>query len=220
MAFNEKYEQFMESQQEDFFVDTDSLYGNREKLEQTVESINGKKYSKNRGNPILVSKLGEGKYYVVDGNHRALEYAHEGRKRVRVSLFDYKQDIEEDKTLILDPVPVTEFIDMIKGDIEESKIPNSVPRYLYYSTYKQMLPTIKRDGGLKVGSFLKRSYKEALDDAELVENLDQDWKDNIIVFKINTGKLNHKRFEVDNNDDPSEYSYQDVVPTGCLVRNG
>ena len=83
-----------------------------------------------------------------------------------------------------------------------------------------MLPTIKKNGGLKVGSFLTRSFKEALSEAELVENLDQDWKDNVIVFKINTGKLDKKKIEVDNNEEPKEFSYNDTIPVECLVRNG
>lgn len=217
--FNRIYEEFMESKQEDFFVELSNLYSSKTKMEKVVDGINNKKYSYSRAKPILVSKLSKGKYFVIDGNHRVLEYANEGKSRVKVRLFDYKQTMNE--TDVEDEiVPVSEYVNKINREIDETRIPKTVPRYLYHATYKQMLPTINKDGGLKVGTFLRKTYKEAMNDAQMIENLDQDWKDNIIVFKINTGKLDKNKIEVDNNENPNEYMYNDVVPCGCLIRNG
>lgn len=215
----------MESKGESFYVEMDALYSSKDKLEKTVESINKKSYSHAKGKPILVTRMTEDRYYIVDGNHRALELASDGKKRVKVSLFEYMQDITETNNADMrdrmnSAVPVLEYVNSIHKDIDESRVPRSVPRYLYHATYKQMLPTIKKNGGLKVGSFLARTYKEAVADANMVENLDPEWRDNVIVFKINTGKLDHGKIEVDNNENPTEYQYNDVVPAGCLVKNG
>lgn len=225
MKFNKAYQEFMESKGETFYVEMDCLYSSKDKLEKTVESINNKQFSHSKGKPVLVTKIEEEKYYIVDGVHRALESACAGAKRLKVETFEYSQDISETDNAemadkIKSAVRVTKFVEGIYKDIDESRVPRKVPRYLYHATYKQMLPTIKKNGGLKVGSFLARTYKEALEEANMLENLDQDWKDNVIVFKINTGKLDHGKLEVDNCDNPREYMYNDVVPSGCLVRNG
>jgi hypothetical protein len=209
----------MESKDECFYVKTDDLYSSKNKLEKAVEGINSGNLTRSHGEPILVSKMSEGKYYIVDGNHRALELASSGKPQIKARLSKYKESLTE-MELDENTVCLTNYIKNIKSVTDQSRVPSSVPRYLYHATYKQMLPTIKRNGGLQVGAFLAKSYNEALNDAEMVENLDDDWKNNIIVFKINTGKLNHDKIEVDDNENPGAYYYNDVVPSKCLVKNG
>lgn len=219
MKFNNVYQEFMESKDEEFFVEMGCLYSGRNKLEKVVDSINKKNYSHTRHKPVLVSKMGEGKYFIVDGNHRVMEYARDGKTKVKVKLFDYRKNILETE-IEDDIVPVSEYVGKLTREIDEKRIPRSIPRFLYWGTYKQMFPTIKRGGGVKPGQFLARTYKEAVAEANMVEDIDPDYKDNIVVFKINTRKLNKDNFEVDNNEDPKEYFYNDVIPCDCLIRNG
>ena len=97
MEFNKQYEAFMESKKKDFFVEISSLYSSREKLENAVECINKKKYSYSRNEPILVSKMAKGNYYIVDGNHRVLEYANEQNRSEAFHALDM---LSRDKTVM------------------------------------------------------------------------------------------------------------------------
>ncbi len=219
MKYDELYESIMEKTEKVFKVKIADLYSPIDKMEKTVGQLNNKEYARDRGKPIIVSKMGKGRYYVMDGNHRAMEDYQNGKTEIDAVMDRYYPDVStgyEEKIGCADQI--TKYAETLDHEIDEARIPRSIPRYLYHGTYKQMLPTLKKTG-LKAGSFLSHSYKEALSNAEKLENLDDDWKENIVVFKINTGNLRHGKISVDNQDEPNEYGYTESIPYEILVRN-
>ena len=218
--YNKLFETIMEKTEKTFKVKLSDLYSPVGKIEKTIGQLNKKEYARDRGKPIRVSKMGKGKYFVIDGNHRVMEDMQNGKTEITAVLDRYVPDVSkggyEDK--IGDADQMSKYLGEMEVEIDESRIPKEIPRYLYHATYKQMLPTLKKTG-LKPGSFLAKTYKEALSNAEMLENIDDDWRNNIVVFKINTGKLNKGKISVDQQDEPSEYGYNESIPYEILVRN-
>lgn len=222
MKYDKTYRTIIERANKPFPVDISNLYSPKEKLEKTVGQLNNKEYSRNKGKPIKVSRMGRNKYYIIDGNHRALEAYIDGHKTINAEIDEYlpnmKKSSKDYDDIMNNAGQLLDYANQIEREIDENKIPKAVPRYLYHATYKQMLPTLKKNG-LEAGAFLSTSYKEAYSNAEMLENMDQDWKDNIVVFKINTGKLDKDKMFVDSKDDPKIYEYQDTVSYDVMVKN-
>lgn len=113
---------------------------------------------------------------------------------------------------------------------ESEIIKSDYPQYLYHATYKPLLQKIKLLG---LGN-TKRTYWEdskpgvvyLADDpdiaesyAEINDNLqNEDWLDEIIIFKINTDNLDKSKLFIDNNilldknEQPHTFEYHNIIP--------
>jgi hypothetical protein len=83
---------FCESNRGSFLVALSSLYSPLWKIKETIEDINSGRLSKTPSN-IRVSKLGGGKYYIIDGNHRVVEAIKRGDKQIAVVLDPHIPDM-------------------------------------------------------------------------------------------------------------------------------
>ena len=81
---------FRESKE--FVVALKKLYSPLWKVEETLKDIGEGKVSRNSG-IVKVSKMGNGSYFVVDGNHRVVEAIQRGENNIRVVLDDYVPDL-------------------------------------------------------------------------------------------------------------------------------
>ena len=115
-----------------------------------------------------------------------------------------------------------------------------IPQKLYHATYKQFLKSIKKDGGLVGGKnkmwgdskssviylakdkYVAESYME---DNDFLNDLDADEADeyiaNIIIFEIDTSKLNLKLLKSDENvrnDDGETFEYAGKIPLTSMKK--
>jgi hypothetical protein len=110
---------------------------------------------------------------------------------------------------------------------------NKIPQYLYHATYKPLLNSIKKNG---LGN-TKRVFWEdsvpgvvylAIDDAiaesyaETADSVNEDWLDEIIIFKIAVKDLDLSKLLIDKNvktdgiDDTTTFEYHGVIPYSKL----
>lgn len=115
-----------------------------------------------------------------------------------------------------------------------------VPKKLYHATYKQFLKSIKKSGGLEGGknkmwedskkkvvylAIDKDVAESYMEDNDFLEELDDDeyddYVDNIIVFEIDTSKLNLSLLKSDENvrnDDNSTFEYKGKIPLDAMKK--
>lgn len=62
------------------------------KIEEVVQNINEGRMSRTKG-PIRVTKIGNGRYYVLDGHHRVVSAIAEGQQKIPAVLDEYMPDM-------------------------------------------------------------------------------------------------------------------------------
>lgn len=105
----------------------------------------------------------------------------------------------------------------------------NIPEYLYHATYKPRLKSILTFGlGSKSKKnwedskdgvvYLASDYDEAYSYAETSDLVPESYLDNIVVFQIETSKLNKKLLYLDNNviDGSSTFEYHGIIPGNFL----
>lgn len=97
-----------------FRVHTSSLYSPKWKVDETLGNIKAGKLSMSRGEVITVSKIGRGKYYILNGNHRVVEDILAGKTTVDVKLDQYTPDMNKTggayNDMMADAVPVVDHV--------------------------------------------------------------------------------------------------------------
>ena len=81
-----------EGKNQSFVVHINKLYSPLWKIKETVSDIESGKPSQSPG-PITISKMGDGKYYVMDGNHRVVEAIQNGQTFVDALLNPHLPDM-------------------------------------------------------------------------------------------------------------------------------
>lgn len=102
---------------------------------------------------------------------------------------------------------------------------------LYHATYEDLIPSIERLGlggsssryewsDSKEGVvYLATSPEVAISYAEANDEVPESWLDNIVVFKVESNKLDQDKLMHDDNvqdNDGSTYEYHDVIPMRLL----
>lgn len=105
---------------------------------------------------------------------------------------------------------------------------NVESEYLYHSTYRQLIPSIKRQGlnpniSKKSWSFsgnyvyLSPDKDVAESYAETSDNVPEEYLDNIITLRVNRKDLNKNSLSVDeNNKSKDTLQYSEVIPWNKL----
>ena len=103
---------------------------------------------------------------------------------------------------------------------------------LYHATYEDLIPSIERFGlggkssgyeweDSKKGVVYLATYPEiAISYAETNEEVPEDWLDNIVVFEVDSDKLDSYKLNVDQNvqdNDGSTYEYHGIIPMRLLT---
>ena len=76
----------------EFKVALKQLFSPLWKIQETLKDIDEGKVSKNNG-IVKVSKMGNGKYFIIDGNHRVVEAIQRGEDSIIVVLDEFVPDI-------------------------------------------------------------------------------------------------------------------------------
>lgn len=79
-------------EEKSFQVDIRKLYSPLWKVQETMKDVDEGRTSRNLG-IIKVSKMGGGKYFIIDGNHRVVEAIQSGSPRIEVTLDQYTPDM-------------------------------------------------------------------------------------------------------------------------------
>ena len=103
---------------------------------------------------------------------------------------------------------------------------------LYHATYEDLIPSIERFGlGGKSSGYEWEDSKKgvvylatdpeiAISYAETNEEVPEDWLDNIVVFEVDSDKLDSYKLNVDQNvqdNDGSTYEYHGIIPMRLLT---
>ena len=119
--------------------------------------------------------------------------------------------------------------DMMESRIIIAKDP--IPTHLYHATYKPLLPSIKKKGLIKNHQnknwedsknfiYLATSKDIAESYAETSDVVPEEWIDQIIVFKVDTNKLDLNQLSIDKNLQQeaklSAYQYNKDIPFSDL----
>jgi hypothetical protein len=103
-----------------FKVALSSLYSPLWKVEDTLKDISDGRVSMNSG-VVKVSKLGNGRYFIIDGNHRVVEAIQRGEVSINVTLDEYIPDMNKTggayDTMVKSAIRVVE---VVKSSLEEA----------------------------------------------------------------------------------------------------
>lgn len=100
--------------------------------------------------------------------------------------------------------------------------------YLYHATYKQLIPSIKKQGlnpniSKKSWSFsgnyvyLSPDKDVAESYAETSDNVPEEYLDQIVVFRIKVSSLDTNKLSIDNNNKARDtYQYTEIIPWNLL----
>ena len=122
-------------------------------------------------------------------------------------------------------------INITKNHILENVDLDKLPSFLFHATYKPLLPSIQKYGLIRGHHknwedsqnviYLANSQDIAVSYAETSDSVDEDWLDEIIVFKIRTKDLDLHKLKSDRNvlDGGDTFEYHADIPPEHLIQN-
>jgi GNAT superfamily N-acetyltransferase len=171
-----------------YSVNISSLFSPEWKIKETLSDIYQGKVSKTSG-PITISKMGNGKYYIINGNHRVIESINRGEEKINVTIDKHIPDMNKTggayNNMLIDAVQVTSLVSKLKNNSNDKlqEMPEwndddkKIPSYIINT--KNTFMDMRNDAGEKIIEKVNINGYQGL----IFENKDQ----NNMIFALFDG---------------------------------